>query len=112
MAAEAEAKQAARKVARSRPASGGSRAPLAQESSMIEDEDVDDLAAAAADDAQRRKDDEAMTQKKYRKLHRLSVQAAHLAVHSTSLSTVSDALQVRGAVVVVLGCGAVGDSRP
>eukprot|EP00198_Chlamydomonas_reinhardtii_P008649 XP_001697986.1 predicted protein [Chlamydomonas reinhardtii] len=94
VAAEAEAKQAARKVARSRPASGGSRAPLAQESSMIEDEDVDDLAAAAADDAQRRKDDEAMTQKKYRKLHRLSVQAAHLAVHSTSLSTVSDALQV------------------
>ncbi|KAG2432387.1 hypothetical protein HYH02_012959 [Chlamydomonas schloesseri] len=92
LAEEAEARQEAKKAARSRPTSAGSRTPLGQESSLVEDEDMDDM--AAAEDEQRRKDNEAATQKKYRKLHRLSVQAAHVAVHSTSLSTVSDALQV------------------
>ncbi|KXZ45832.1 hypothetical protein GPECTOR_50g626 [Gonium pectorale] len=55
-----------------------------------EDPDPDSLAAEAARAAAR--EEEARMFVRYRKLHLLAVQACHLAVHSTSLGAVSDAI--------------------
>ncbi len=61
-------------------------------SAYMDDTDPEDeRAEERAEQEERRKREEEETGR-YRGLHRLAVQACHLAVHSTSLSTVSDAI--------------------
>ncbi|EFJ52883.1 hypothetical protein VOLCADRAFT_86312 [Volvox carteri f. nagariensis] len=57
-----------------------------------EEDDEEEAAAEAEAERERQRAAEELRSARYRKLHLLAVQACHLAVHSGSLSTVSDAI--------------------
>ncbi|KAG2502228.1 hypothetical protein HYH03_000714 [Edaphochlamys debaryana] len=65
---------------------------------LEEEEEEDDEEARERQEEEARRQAEEESRSRFVRLHRLAVQAAHLAVHSSSLSTVSDALACMKAV--------------